>query len=434
MTAQTPDNKFCTANFIVDANGIGNGATHTTIASAIASASAGDTIFVRPGVYSEDITIKAAVALKSYTQYLQNTQIDGKITANAAGNYFIDGFYLTNSSDTILAASSSAYVYVNNCYMTVTTSPAFSSTGTAGIQVRNTIGDIANVKLFDCAGTGGMSFFNCNFSGTPSTASTVSAGSVSFVGTATPTPVVTSGTGNLNVLQASRMVCANVTAITLGDNGSVNSFIQNSNIGAGTATAIVIGAGKTMLATDIDVQSSNAAAISGAGTIVVGGINYRDTAVNTVTTQLIRSAQFGQITFDGGTNFLGHYSEGSYTPTIIGSTSAGLGTYSVQTGTYQRIGNFARVQGFIVWSAHTGTGNMSASNLPFTAKNTSNLFFPGSVWASNLTYGAGAQLTGYMSPNTNNFALQALTSGSASSNVAVDTTGSFMFSVWYEIQ
>jgi len=48
----------------------------------------------------------------------------------------------------------------------------------------------------------------------------------------------------------------------------------------------------------------------------------------------------------------------TFTPTIIGSTTSGVGTYSLQLGKATRIGN--RVDGHVklIWTAHTGTGNV----------------------------------------------------------------------------
>jgi hypothetical protein len=55
--------------------------------------------------------------------------------------------------------------------------------------------------------------------------------------------------------------------------------------------------------------------------------------------------------------------EGAYTPIIIGTTSAGVGTYGLQYGLKQRAGRSMLISGTINWTAHTGTGNISI-NLP----------------------------------------------------------------------
>jgi hypothetical protein len=66
-------------------------------------------------------------------------------------------------------------------------------------------------------------------------------------------------------------------------------------------------------------------------------------------------------------NLLDDYEEGTFTPTIAGTTTAGTGTYSDQHGQYTKVGDICFVNIYIVWNAHTGTGNMKLSNLPFTS-------------------------------------------------------------------
>lgn len=80
---------------------------------------------------------------------------------------------------------------------------------------------------------------------------------------------------------------------------------------------------------------------------------------------------------------LNWYEEGTFTPTIIGTTTTGTGTYSTQTGTYTRIGRMVRFNVAITWSAHTGTGNMEIAGLPFTS-NASADNHPVSIVSSNL--------------------------------------------------
>jgi len=67
---------------------------------------------------------------------------------------------------------------------------------------------------------------------------------------------------------------------------------------------------------------------------------------------------------------LNWYEEGTFTPTSIGTTTAGTGTYSIQSGRYTRIGRTISIQLQLAWSAHTGTGNMKVAGLPFTSNST----------------------------------------------------------------
>lgn len=66
-------------------------------------------------------------------------------------------------------------------------------------------------------------------------------------------------------------------------------------------------------------------------------------------------------------NTLDDYEEGVWTPVVYGTSSAGVGTYSYQSGTYTKIGRLVFINGAIGWTAHTGTGNLRMSGLPFAA-------------------------------------------------------------------
>ncbi len=106
----------------------------------------------------------------------------------------------------------------------------------------------------------------------------------------------------------------------------------------------------------------------------------------------------GGIQFGGDTaaaNALDDYEEGTFTPAIIGTTTAGTGTYVVQGGTYTKIGNVVYVQISLVWSAHTGTGALQLSGLPFTSGSAAAKHYGFlSGYVSNLTLSASNYFLG----------------------------------------
>ena len=85
MVIQTNDNKFSVAEWIVDPI-VGDG-THTTIQAAINDATAGEQIFIRRGIYSDPITLKAGVDLVTFQsdETPGSAVITGKVTANHDG-------------------------------------------------------------------------------------------------------------------------------------------------------------------------------------------------------------------------------------------------------------------------------------------------------------------------------------------------------------
>ena len=123
-------------------------------------------------------------------------------------------------------------------------------------------------------------------------------------------------------------------------------------------------------------------------------------------------------------------SNGTYTPTVQGGTSAGAGTYSVQTGTYivdEYL--YCTLNYQATWSAHTGTGTL-LMNLPFTAGDTS----LDSFLASNYTYGAGV-IPNWLVTATQAFATgRTMADGAAAGNLAIDTAASVFGSVRFKVQ
>lgn len=76
----------------------------------------------------------------------------------------------------------------------------------------------------------------------------------------------------------------------------------------------------------------------------------------------------------GSGTTLANYVEGTFTPVIAGSTTAGTQTYSVQVGRYTRIGNTVHFRLTVAISALDGAaaGGTRITGLPFAANSTSN--------------------------------------------------------------
>jgi hypothetical protein len=131
-------------------------------------------------------------------------------------------------------------------------------------------------------------------------------------------------------------------------------------------------------------------------------------------------------------NTLDDYEEGTFTPTIIGSTTAGSATYSTQAGNYTKIGRLVTVQMYIGWTGHTGTGDMSISGLPFTSINTISVASAAIGLSDSISLTAGNILAGYVVPNATEVLFKQFpTGGGGSSNVPVDAAGSVMLTVSY---
>lgn len=172
-----------TAKWIVNATSNAGG-NQTTITAALTAAVAGETIFVMPGTYTENISMKAGVNIVAYTvdSLTPNVTLIGKITATFAGTAGISGLRLQTNSDNFLAVTGSSATIINlsDCYLNCTTTTGMlnSSSAQAIVNCNRCKGDLATtgVAFVSCTGAGAFSFTDCNFtnSGASTTAETYS--------------------------------------------------------------------------------------------------------------------------------------------------------------------------------------------------------------------------------------------------------------------
>lgn len=114
-------------------------------------------------------------------------------------------------------------------------------------------------------------------------------------------------------------------------------------------------------------------------------------------------------------------SANNWTPVIQGSTAAGVGTYTRQHGVYMRIGPLLIVTFDLIWSAHTGTGNMQVGGIPIKFGFASSEYI-GTIFSENLTLPASTVQLIINGVNNQNYAeLMGLIDGGARSLVAMDT-------------
>ena len=128
-------------------------------------------------------------------------------------------------------------------------------------------------------------------------------------------------------------------------------------------------------------------------------------------------------------NTLDDYEEGTWTPAIAGTTLAGAGTYSVQVGRYTKIGNKVTAHFNLTWSAHTGTGNMLISGLPFTSANVTNLSPAAVAYANNLTITGISVIL--VTANATTGTINSVNNGTAAA-LAIDTAATLITSITYQ--
>lgn len=89
----------------------------------------------------------------------------------------------------------------------------------------------------------------------------------------------------------------------------------------------------------------------------------------------------------------------SFTPTAKGGTTTGTGTYTIQSGRLTRIGNVCLFTIDLGWSAHTGTGDLIITGLPFNSTSINTAI---TVYIKEISLSAGNVFQAKLTSNSNN--------------------------------
>jgi hypothetical protein len=127
---------------------------------------------------------------------------------------------------------------------------------------------------------------------------------------------------------------------------------------------------------------------------------------------------------------LNDYEEGTFTPEIQGSTTAGTATYTGRYGRYTKIGRLVTVNIYIDWNSHTGTGDTRVAGLPFTNGSTFSAATIG--YANAIAVAAGNMIAAYVDASQPWILLNQIpTGGGANSTVPIDPVGTLVISASY---
>jgi hypothetical protein len=163
--------------------------------------------------------------------------------------------------------------------------------------------------------------------------------------------------------------------------------------------------------------------------------NVTVTAGNLIVGTSGKGIDFSATAGTGTSELLADYEEGTWTPTVDGSTTVGVATYDAQFASYTKVGNRVIFSAYIAWSAHTGTGNMRISGLPFTIANSSTNYSAVAVYldASTALSALNVLQVRTIINSTGLFPTQTPVGGGATSQVALPASGGFMLSGQYYV-
>lgn len=234
------------------------------------------------------------------------------------------------------------------------------------------------------------------------------------------------GTEVLPIVQSSstKKVATDDLTVKNVRSNATTGILQIAGPGAGTTrTMTTPNANFTAARTDA-AQSFTGDQTLGTGNLVQGtaakGINFTaNTPAAGMTSQL-----------------LNWYEEGTFNPTVEGTTTVGTVTYNSRYGRYTRIGRMVFFEIYLYWQSGTGTGFLVFGGLPYTSAN-SNTYPAISVGGFySLTFNASTFLEAYVDNNSTKIILNNCPTGGTNvspGQVAYDDSASIQLAGCYTV-
>ena len=294
MVFQTSTNQYQETKYIVDATAIDS--PYNTIQAALdaANTAGGNAlVYVRSGVYTEDLTLYDTIFLQGEIGPLgttEGTRLVGTHTPPATGAFTIDGFTLVSATDIFNSAvAGSTNIYIERCIFEVTNGFIFNLLNWTGLLNINDCGEnstnngIAN-------NTGGADFFTNNSQIGAGVGQTfVANGDLRFDLTFINCPATFTGGGIFSgnfLLTANPMSIGGTKTATISDGSTLGNTlttadtatlsITNTQISTGANAAISHGSANSLTLADVNIDSTNPPPIEGAGAgdVIIGSITF----------------------------------------------------------------------------------------------------------------------------------------------------------------
>jgi hypothetical protein len=122
------------------------------------------------------------------------------------------------------------------------------------------------------------------------------------------------------------------------------------------------------------------------------------------------------------------YVKGTFTPTYEGATTAGVTTYTTQSGHWWRVGALVFVRAELIWTAATGTGNVVLGGLPYAAAQTT----PFAVMTNNVTF-ANSGVQGLITATEQVGRLFSPVSNGVSAQLTIEASGTLRYAIVYPV-
>jgi hypothetical protein len=385
----------------------------------------------------------------SLTSIPNSALVNSTISGVALGGSLFNltaGTGVTFSTGTTYNGSTAITINATGTGGTVT-SVAALTLGTTGTDLSSTVANgtttpviTLNVPTASATNRGALSaadwttFNNKQPAGTYVTNLT---GPITSVGNATSIASQT-GTGTKFVVDNTPTLITPVLGVATAT--SVNKMAITA---PATSSTLAVADGKTLTASNTltlaGTDSTTLTFPTTSATIARTDAAQTFTGIQTFTDNVVIATSGKGIDFSatpgtGTSELFSDYEEGTFTPTVVGTTTAGTGTYTSQVGRYTKIGNRVYFNINLDWSAHTGTGNIQVNGLPFTSNATANAVNTVSSYNNNYAITALNIMQCFVSTSATSVTIRQIPVGGGSvATVALDTAAQILLAGHYEV-
>lgn len=257
--------------YVVDADGTGD---YTTIQAAINAANAAGgnaTVYVRPGTYTENLTLYTTVDVVGAVA--EGVTITGVHTPPAAGRFKFQDVYLTSATHIFSSAvAGTAKLLVNDCVIGVTNGYLFNLANWTGILSVNSTTSLGSTNdgFINNASTATVYVTNSDVGTGVGNPSVMTGTTVQIISSSLNCPATIGGAGSILFTEGAEMFATLTTA------GTATAVIELSSFKTGATAAISHGSAGVMSLSQVTIDSSNATPIggAGAGVITFGDVSY----------------------------------------------------------------------------------------------------------------------------------------------------------------
>ena len=349
--------------YVVDGSGEGD---YVTVQAAITAANAagGGGVFIRPGSFTEDLTLFDGVDLWCAPG---SVTIAGTHIPPASGTVNVTGFILSDATAIFSSAAAGTTVLtLSDCFISVTNGFIFDLVNWTGELLMDNCGE-SSTDDGVVNNTGGVliKFINSEIgAGTGQTMTLTGNANVRFDTCNINCPVNIAGSGTLTIQNGVKFA----STLTIGGSkvtSSINSSFQGAitfsgsssgsmytgSISSGAAAALTMSSSGGWILSDLAITSSNSPAVdgAGAGTLTIGALSFQDNSevAATLTTSLQETLTGTSLATTFDTNVV------AAAVTLTGTTLAADGTDAniTLTATPKGTGSFTVSSGNLVLGA-----------------------------------------------------------------------------------